>query len=139
MSKKTLSIKYEPKYKDILEPYYTKETKSNIGFDLYLPCDVLFKPNETKFINLGISCKYHDDNNNRYGFQLFPRNAILKTKIRLVNSAAFFDENYDGPIVVAVDNISNEYQLLTHGEKYFQLVFIKTEKPNVIFLEYNNS
>ena len=129
---KILSITYEPKFKEILQPMYEFKPKtSNIGFDLYLPSDILIKPNETRFINLGISCKYHDEEGKRYGFQLFARNAILKTKVRLVNSAAFFDDKYEGPIVVAVDNISDEYQLLKFGEKYFQLVFIRTEKPIV--------
>lgn len=133
---KILSITYEPKYKELLQPIYESKNSSSIGFDLYLPSDILIKPNETKFINLGISCKYYDNEGNRYGYQVFARNSILKTKVRLVNSVVFFDENYEGPIIVAVDNISNEYQLLNMGERYFQLVFIKTEKTVV---KYNTN
>ena len=82
---------------------------------------------QAKFINLGISCEYVKENV-FYGYHLYPRSSISKTKVRLANSVGIIDPNYRGNIIAAVDNICNEIQILKQGERYFQLVFVRMDK-----------
>ena len=134
----TLRIAFNPEYEEFLKTKYeakSNQYNSDIGFDLYLPEDVTIKPNETYFINLGIRCEYTKDNN-YYAYHLYPRSSISKTKIRLANSVGIIDANYRGYLIAAVDNISNEVQTLKKGERYFQLVFVKSDKlENVIITD----
>ena len=129
----TLKIVYDEKYKDILTDLYNSLNQYNtdLGFDLYLPEDITIEPYETKLIDLKIKAEYCDDNHN-YGYQIYPRSSIYKTKIRLANSVGIIDPEYRGNLKVAIDNISNVEQFLKKGERYFQLVFVKLEKPDRI-------
>lgn len=126
----TLRIVIDEQYKDFLSEKYSTsfQYKMDIGFDLYLPEDVIVFPYETKFINLGIRCEY-SDKNSYYGYHLYPRSSISKTKVRLANSVGIIDPNYRGYLIAAVDNISSETQFLKKGERYFQLVFVEMTKP----------
>lgn len=132
----TLRISLNPDYQKFLESKYGNsgsiQYPTDVGVDLYLPEDIEVEPFETKFINLGIRCEYQSDEGIYYGYQLYPRSSISKTKIRLANSVGIIDPNYRGYLIAAVDNISDKKVLLKQGERYFQLVFVKMEKPNKI-------
>jgi dUTP pyrophosphatase len=134
----TLRIKFDPEYEEYLKTMYksTSQYSSDIGFDLFLPCDQIIQPFETKFINLGIRTEYQSDDGIYYGYHIYPRSSISKTKIRLANSVGIIDPNYRGNLIAAVDNISNEIQVLKQGERYFQLVFVRMDKlSNVEIVE----
>jgi dUTP pyrophosphatase len=89
---------------------------------------------------MGIRCEYYEtkiktellETCDNYGYHLYPRSSISKTKVRLANSVGIIDPNYRGYLIAAVDNISNETQILKKGERYFQLVFVKMDKPDRI-------
>ena len=142
--KKNLRIAFSPEYQKFLHTLYcensntdtSKQFYSDIGFDLYLPEDIVVEAKETKFINLGIRAEYVsiDSTNTKtfYGYQLYPRSSISKTKLRLANSVGIIDPNYRGYLIAAVDNISDEPQMLKKGERYFQLCFVPLEKPNTV-------
>jgi dUTP pyrophosphatase len=132
---KILRFAFDPKHAQYLQELYnnTSQYKSDIGVDLYLPEDIIVGPKETKFINLGVKAEYKDSTQNiYYGYQLYPRSSISKTKLRLANSVGIIDPNYRGYLIAAVDNISDEEQKLEKGNRYFQLVFTQIEKPGDI-------
>ena len=134
----TLRIKFDPMYEEYLQTMYksTSQYSSDVGFDLFLPWDQIIQPFETKFINLGIKTEYQSSDGIYYGYHLYPRSSIYKTKIRLANSVGIIDPNYRGNLIAAVDNISNEIQQLKQGERYFQLVFVRMDKlSNVEIVE----
>jgi len=138
----TLRICFNPDHEEYLSDKYGATDKrlqypTDIGLDLYLPEDVEIGPHETKFINLGIRCEYQNDQTSEYyGYMLYPRSSISKTKVRLANSIGVIDPNYRGYLIAAVDNISNITQNLKQGERYFQLVFTKLIKPtNLNFVD----
>jgi dUTP pyrophosphatase len=134
----TLRISFNPEHELYLQSLYGEKKLSNqyisdIGFDLYLPTDIIIQPRETIFINLGIKAEYQSDlNNTYYGYQLYPRSSISKTKLRLANSVGIIDPNYRGYLIAAVDNISDQIQYLKKGERYFQLCFVKLKNPDRI-------
>ena len=138
----TLRICFNPDNEEYLSHKYGAidrrlQYPTDIGLDLYLPEDVEVGPYETKFINLGIRCEYQNDQTNEYyGYMLYPRSSISKTKVRLANSIGVIDPNYRGYLIAAVDNISDKPQYLKRGERYFQLVFTKLVKPtNLSFVD----
>ena len=126
----TLRIKFDQEHEEYLQTKYksTLQYSSDVGFDLYLPCDQIIQPFETKFINLGIRTEYEADDEIYYGYHLYPRSSISKTKIRLANSVGIIDPNYRGNLIAAVDNISDKVEVLKQGERYFQLVFVRMDK-----------
>lgn len=134
----TLRIAFNPEHEEYLSSVYgstgtSKQFPSDIGFDLYLPTDITIYPGETEFINLGIRAEYQSDSDGTYyGYQLYPRSSISKTKIRLANSVGIIDPNYRGYLIAAVDNNSNLPVFLKKGERYFQLCFVKLEKPSSV-------
>lgn len=135
----TLRIAFDqtPDIKSFLESKYRcleyTQYPSDIGFDLYLPTDVIVGPHETMFINMGIRAEYQSMETGEYlGYHLYPRSSMAKTKIRLANSVGIIDPNYRGYLTLAVDNISDTPQELKKGERYVQLVFVKMNKPNCI-------
>ena len=135
---KNLRIAFNPEHDEFLQSVYgstgsSKQFTSDVGFDLYLPEDVFVGPKETKFINLGVRAEYKSNiDGTYYGYQLYPRSSISKTKLRLANSVGIIDPNYRGYLIAAVDNISDEEQVLKKGERYFQLCFVPLEKPNAV-------
>lgn len=134
----TLRIAFNPEHNEFLQSVYgasgsTKQFSTDVGFDLYLPNDITVGPRETAFINLGIRAEYQsDEDGTYYGYQLYPRSSISKTKLRLANSVGIIDPNYRGYLIAAIDNISDVEQVLKKGERYFQLCFVKLDKPNKV-------
>lgn len=134
----TLRIAFNPEHEEFLQSVYgltgsSKQFSSDVGFDLFLPNDIVVGPRETAFINLGIRAEYQSDvNKTYYGYQLYPRSSISKTKLRLANSVGIIDPNYRGYLIAAVDNISDSEQVLKKGERYFQLCFVPLNKPSSV-------
>ncbi len=132
----SLRIKINQEYLEYLQPKYesVKQYSTDSGFDLYMPDDCIIEPFSTKLVDLGISCEYLKQNIS-CGYILACRSSIYKTKIRLANSIGIIDPNYRGNILAAVDNISDQEQILKKGERYFQLIFIQMDNlSNVEFV-----
>jgi dUTP pyrophosphatase len=133
----TFRMTFDPKHKDYLESVYgtcavPKQHKDDIGIDLYVPEDITVEAFETKFINLGIRAEFQGSDEKYYGYQLYPRSSISKTKLRLANSVGIIDPNYRGYLIAAVDNISDKVQQIKKGDRLFQLVFVQLMKPSSI-------
>jgi len=128
---------FNKEHQEFLESVYgstsqPKQYKDDIGIDLYFPEDMTVEPFETKFINLGIRAEFQGSDSKYYGYQLYPRSSISKTKLRLANSVGIIDPNYRGYLMVAVDNISDKPQHIKKGDRLFQLVFVQLMKPTNI-------
>ena len=88
------------------------------GLDLYILKEQIFKPFDTQFIKLGISCEPEDGK----AYYLIPRSSISKTPLRMANSIGLIDGGYRGEIMAACDNIKNCIYKIKEGERLFQLV-----------------
>lgn len=124
----SLRIKINEDYSEYLLSKYKSivQYPTDSGFDVYMPDDCVIEPFSTKLVNLGISCEYLK-NDVSCGYILACRSSIYKTKLRLANSIGIIDPNYRGNILAAVDNISDQEQILKKGERYFQLVFVQMD------------
>lgn len=101
MSQYTLHIK---PITDTAKKYYKENQifhQGDSGFDLYIPCDVTFKPFETKFIDLQIQCEMKNGENN-VSYYLYPRSSIAKTPLFFANSVGIIDAGYRGNIIAAL-------------------------------------
>ena len=88
------------------------------GLDLYILENLIFKPNDTKLIKLGISCEPLDGK----AYYLMPRSSISKTPLRMSNSIGLIDGGYRGEIMASCDNIKDYTYEVKKGQRLFQLV-----------------
>jgi dUTP pyrophosphatase len=86
-----------------LDEFYQvkKNYDTDSGFDLYVPDTILFRPGETKIVDLKVKCKLHDEHNT-YGYYMYPRSSISKTPLTMCNSVGIIDKDYRGNIMVAL-------------------------------------
>ena len=86
-----------------LEEFYQvkKNYDTDAGFDLYTPDTILFRPGETKIVDLKVKCKLYDEHNT-YGYYMYPRSSISKTPLTMCNSVGIIDRDYRGNIMVAL-------------------------------------
>ena len=136
---------YEEKIKYMKSQEYQKKTHKDAGFDIYLPhgtayhpahshcllsVDYLFKPRETRLIDMGIQCAvYYKFAGGKsipafwppHSFYIYPRSSISKTPLRLANNVGIIDSGYRGNIMGAFDNISNSAYTLKAGTRLLQI------------------
>jgi dUTP pyrophosphatase len=105
---------------------YTNHTtfhEGDSGLDLFFTETINLNPKETKLISLGIRCEaYPDKNKDRnISYYLYPRSSISKTPLRMSNSVGIIDAGYRGPLMVSIDNISDDIYEIKQGQRLFQL------------------
>ena len=101
-----------------------KNFKSDSGHDLYIPEDVIFKPGETKLVDLKVSARLVEMGKEKecsYPYYLYARSSIYKTPLRLANSVGIIDRGYRGNLMAALDNRSNDLFELKAGTRLVQL------------------
>jgi dUTP pyrophosphatase len=91
--------------------------KSDSGFDLYCPRDVIVPARGSAKIDLEVIVEPKFDG----GYYLYPRSSISKTPLRLANSVGIIDNGYRGHLIAVVDNISQDDYTVKRGERLFQL------------------
>jgi dUTP pyrophosphatase len=77
------------------------QTYSDSGFDLYTPTKM--DVSDTTLYNYQIIGSMVDDYLVPYGYMLYPRSSIYKSKLRLANSVGIIDSGYRGHICAAFD------------------------------------
>ena len=101
-----------------------KENKNNLsrydsGYDLFSSIDIIVEPWKVSKVPLGVACA--PDNENYYGYYLYPRSSISKTPLMLANSVGIIDAGYRGEICAMVRNCSNDLYTIKQGDRLFQL------------------
>ncbi|ANS04316.1 dUTP diphosphatase [uncultured Mediterranean phage] len=96
------------------------------GVDLYFPKDITIPAGETVKIDLEIQCAaFHCGTGaaplRPCSFFLYPRSSIVKTPLRLANSAGIIDSGYRGNIMAVVDNIKDYDYTVKKDQRLFQL------------------
>ncbi|RMF08529.1 MAG: dUTP diphosphatase [Candidatus Neomarinimicrobiota bacterium] len=88
------------------------------GLDLFVVHEQTIEPGETATIHFQIACESVPAR----PYLLMPRSSIAKTGLRMCNSIGLIDAGYRGEIMAAVDNIRSRPEILTPGQRLFQLV-----------------
>ena len=120
-----MHISILPETEEINQLYtnHTTFDEGDSGLDLFFTENINLNPKETKLISLGIRCEaYPDKNKDRnISYYLYPRSSISKTPLRMSNSVGIIDAGYRGPLMVSIDNISDNIYEIKQGERIFQL------------------
>lgn len=120
-----MHISILPETEEINQLYTNHTTfhEGDSGLDLFFTENINLNPKETKLISLGIRCEaYPDKNKDRnISYYLYPRSSISKTPLRMSNSVGIIDAGYRGPLMVSIDNISDDIYEIKQGQRLFQL------------------
>ncbi len=103
-----------------------RATSGSAGYDFFAPCDIIFKPGETKKIETGIRAKMADG----YVLMLFPRSGLgFKYRFMLDNTVGIIDSDYyysdnEGHIMTKLTNHSDKEIIINKGTGFIQGVFV---------------
>lgn len=109
------------------------ETKNSAGVDLRSNLPVFnLEPFKRVLIPTGIFIEIPEG----YEGQVRPRSGLaLKRGLTVLNSPGTIDADYRGEVGVILINLSEENQLIEHGERVAQLIFNKVERVEFIQVE----
>ena len=110
-------------------PTPTYQTEGSAGMDLYanLEFNVSLKSLERTLVPTGLYIALP----NGYEAQIRPRSGMaIKQGITCLNTPGTIDSDYRGEIKVILINLSNEEQIIKHGDRIAQMVIAKYEKVN---------
>lgn len=109
------------------------ETKNSAGVDLRSNLQTFnLEPFKRVLIPTGIFIEIPEG----YEGQVRPRSGLaLKRGLTVLNSPGTIDADYRGEVGVILINLSEENQLIEHGERVAQLVFNKVEGVELIQVE----
>ena len=102
----------------------TRGSENAAGYDLYacLPDkELVIWPHDTVLVDTGWAMRIPND---CYG-AIFARSGLaFKQGLRPANCVGVIDQDYRGPVKVALHNDSDEHQIITDGERIAQLVIM---------------
>lgn len=113
-------------------------TEGSAGMDLRANLDqpVTLQSLERRLIPTGLFIELPDG----YEAQIRPRSGMaIKQGITCLNSPGTIDSDYRGELKVILINLSNEPQLLSHGDRIAQMVISSVDKASLILVEQINS
>ena len=101
----------------------TRGSEKAAGYDLYACCDeaIVIEPCKTKKIGTGLAIQPPEG----YFGAIFARSGLAtKNGLRPSNCVGVCDEDYTGEYMVALHNDSSNTQVINHGDRIAQLVFL---------------
>jgi len=112
-------------------------TAGSSGMDIRASLDepVILQPLERTLIPTGLFIELPAG----YEAQVRPRSGMaIKQGITCLNSPGTVDADYRGELKVILINLSNEQQVISHGDRIAQVIIAKTEKASLIEVEQLN-
>ena len=128
-----MEVKILKLHKDAVSPTYG--SPDSAGADLYSVDDeILFEPNETKFIHTGIALEIPTG----YVGLVYARSGLAcKRSLAPANKVGVIDSDYRGEIIVALHNHSLSAESIEKGERIAHLVitpYLKADFAEVLSL-----
>lgn len=112
-------------------------TNSSAGMDIKSIETYTLEPKQVKLISTGVFLNFDSKQKNRYYLELHARSGLsVKHKITLINNVGIIDGDYEGEIMVALINHSNENFTINEGDRVAQLIlkeYIKEETTPFIY------
>ena len=131
----TISVNIINKSSNELPAY---ATEGSAGMDLRANLDqaITLQSLERMLIPTGLFIELPDG----YEAQIRPRSGLaIKQGITCLNSPGTIDSDYRGELKVILINLSNEPQLLSHGDRIAQMIISSVDKANLILVQEINS
>jgi len=131
----TISVNIINKSSNELPAY---ATEGSAGMDLRANLDqpITLQSLERTLIPTGLFIELPDG----YEAQIRPRSGLaIKQGITCLNTPGTIDSDYRGELKVILINLSNEPQLLSHGDRIAQMVISPVDKANLILVQEINS
>jgi len=97
-------------------------TEGSAGLDLSSTRDTILDPGETMLIDVGLRIWIEDTG--IAGFIMARSGLASKKGLAPANKVGLIDSDYQGPLMVAMHNHSNEVQVIRRGDKIAQLVLV---------------
>lgn len=117
---------------EVASLYRNEERENtNAGFDLFVPFDVTFAPNEKKLISMQVKARmidnnkhipYTEDTNPTVHYWMPPRSSISKTGLLLLNSIGVIDRTYRGELMAFLWNTTSSPVEVKKGDRLVQIV-----------------
>ncbi len=135
-------LKIKPLSENVLNMYneFEKKYHNDAGCDLFIPEDIVIKPNEKFAIDHQIQCETIEivpdfsfrftPKESNISYFLIPRSSIINKTLLMVNSIGIIDAQYRGNIIGVVYNYGKENVELKKGERLFQIIM-----PNLSYFE----
>jgi dUTP pyrophosphatase len=131
----TISVNIINKSSNELPAY---ATEGSAGMDLRANLDqpITLQSLERTLVPTGLFIELPDG----YEAQIRPRSGLaIKQGITCLNSPGTIDSDYRGELKVILINLSNEPQILSHGDRIAQMVISSVDKANLILVQEINS
>ena len=131
----TISVNIINKSSNELPAY---ATEGSAGMDLRANLDqpITLQSLERTLIPTGLFLELPDG----YEAQIRPRSGLaIKQGITCLNTPGTIDSDYRGELKVILINLSNEPQILSHGDRIAQMVISSVDKANLILVQEINS
>ncbi len=106
----------------------------NAGFDLFVPEDVTFQPNEKKLVSMRVKARMIDPTfgspvsssdrvyKKTVHYWMPPRSSISKTGLLLLNSIGVIDKSYRGELMAYLWNTTDAVVEVKKGDRLVQIV-----------------
>jgi len=103
--------------------YYKTGTLAteNAGFDLFVPADVTFAPDERKLVSMGVRAVVIEDEQVQ-NYWMVPRSSISKTGLMMLNSVGVIDKSYRGELMAYLWNTTTWPVEVKKGQRLVQIV-----------------
>lgn len=116
-------------------PAYTTPGAAGMDIRANLKESVTLQPLERSLIPTGLFIELPDG----YEAQVRPRSGMaIKQGITCLNSPGTVDADYRGELKVILINLSNELQIINHGDRIAQMIIAKVEKAEFILVNQLN-
>jgi dUTP pyrophosphatase len=116
-------------------PAYATAGSAGMDIRANLTETVTLQPFQRNLIPTGLFIELPDG----YEAQIRPRSGMaMKQGITCLNSPGTVDADYRGELKVILINLSNEKQVINHGDRIAQMIIAKTEKAELYLVEQLN-
>lgn len=119
-------LKLQPTTTDAAAFYKpTVLSTENAGFDLFVPEEVVFAPNERKLVSMQVKAVLIDQNpldETPVHYWMPPRSSISKTGLLLLNSVGVIDKSYRGELMAYLWNTTVSSVTVKKGDRLVQIV-----------------
>ena len=116
-------------------PHYATSGSSGMDIRANLQAPITLQPLQREMVPTGLFIELPQG----YEAQVRPRSGMaIKQGITCLNSPGTIDADYRGELRVILINLSNEIQVINHGDRIAQMIIAKTEKAGLVLVEQLN-